>query len=263
MLYDPHPVGGYLSKLVIHELVIQLGWWEGELIKKAVRGEAKRMRNARLGERWTYSLSLNHTPAIELGHVRAGSLNVEKLRLIISVVVFAFLGLAPLWSGKVAWHGPIAAWEFYEDRPPRCLTISFLHSFPNTTFRTHLLGRSHGVRRELPPPTLETLPSASPHLKAHRMLGRPPKPRNPWSFATPILRLADSVLADIGAWEWAWAEHARNSTHDHVLLMPCPALRIGNSGNSFLPLNTPNTLEEAAGIADCSMIPESTWHNEK
>jgi len=51
MLYDPHPVGGHLSKLVVHELVIQLGWWEDELIKKAVRREAKRMWNARMGKR--------------------------------------------------------------------------------------------------------------------------------------------------------------------------------------------------------------------
>jgi hypothetical protein len=29
MLYDPHPVGGHLSKLVVHELR------EGELIKKS------------------------------------------------------------------------------------------------------------------------------------------------------------------------------------------------------------------------------------
>jgi len=50
MLYDPHPLGGHLSKLVVHELMIQLGWWEGELIKKAVRREAKRMWNIGMGK---------------------------------------------------------------------------------------------------------------------------------------------------------------------------------------------------------------------
>ena len=25
MRYDPHPLGGHLSKLVVHELIIQLG----------------------------------------------------------------------------------------------------------------------------------------------------------------------------------------------------------------------------------------------
>ena len=50
MLYDSYPVGGHLSKLVVHELMIQLGWWEGELIKKAVRREAKRMWNAGMGK---------------------------------------------------------------------------------------------------------------------------------------------------------------------------------------------------------------------
>jgi hypothetical protein len=50
MLYDPHPEGGHLSKLVVHELVIQLGRREGELIKKAVRREAKRMWTDGIGE---------------------------------------------------------------------------------------------------------------------------------------------------------------------------------------------------------------------
>jgi len=49
-VYDPHPLGGHLSKLVVHELMIRLGWWEGELVKKAVRREAKRMWNIGMGE---------------------------------------------------------------------------------------------------------------------------------------------------------------------------------------------------------------------
>jgi hypothetical protein len=48
--YMTHLLGGHLSKLVVHELIIQLGWWESELIKKAVRREAKRMWNIGIGK---------------------------------------------------------------------------------------------------------------------------------------------------------------------------------------------------------------------
>jgi len=43
MLYNPNPLGGHLPKLVVHEL-IQLGWWEGELIKKQCEEKPKGCR---------------------------------------------------------------------------------------------------------------------------------------------------------------------------------------------------------------------------